>query len=83
MTPNTKKLRHAETEPMAQLLNGASTFLRTRMAEDPGRTLALAAGVGLVVGGGFWKILLQPVLLTAARLLLTSATSGFTAQPAK
>lgn len=50
--------------------------LYARMEQAPYRTLGIAVGLGLVVGGGMWRLLARSLLGIGARTLVAAIESN-------
>lgn len=59
---------HALADHTQRVVSGWRRFLRARLDEDPYPTLAIAAGIGAVLGGGLPTPVLRTALLLGTRL---------------
>jgi hypothetical protein len=56
--------------------------LRDQVAKRPYRALAIAAGVGAVIGADLWTHALRSLLQVGGRLIVTTVIAGFVEQTA-
>jgi len=56
--------------------------LRDQVAARPYRALAVAAGVGAVIGAGLWKHALRSLIQVGGRLIVTTMIAGLAEQTA-
>ena len=67
--PGRHELRKHEAGP------DPAALLREHMEGRPYQTLAVAAGVGFVLGGGLWNHLVRSLVNVGARLAITAAAT--------
>ena len=61
------------------LVDGCRALARERLQQQPYVVLAVAAGVGYVLGGGLPRGIVRRLLLTGGRVMLEGAIANFAA----
>ncbi len=58
----------------------AATMLRTRMDQAPYQTIGIAIGLGVVLGGGMWRLLARSLLGLGARAFVAQVIPSISDQ---
>ena len=62
--------------PVAEAVDRARTMLSTRVRNDPYATIGIAAGLGLLVGGGMWRLFARSLLGLGTRVAISTVVTS-------
>ena len=65
--PHAQKAPPVDSQAVLQSLERGAALLRTNVRREPYASLGLALGLGLVVGGGMWRVLARSLVGAGAR----------------
>ena len=68
--------RSLANAPIAEAVDRACTVLSTRVQRDPYATIGIAVGLGLLVGGGMWRLFARSLVGLGTRIAVTTVVTS-------